>query len=582
MVIGLGASDRPLLPGTDLELSIVGSRLHFRFNRAALSADAVRRVVDQFGAFVEEARRAPSTPLHRLPIVSADERRLVLDEWNRTSRGVSNLCVHHFFEQKTQESPGAPAVVFRNQKLSYAELNTRANELAHRLIRAGAVPDGLVGIYLDRSIEMLIAMLGVLKAGAAYVPLDPNYPAERLSWMLEDSKAALVVTDRRLHPSLPSHGATVMYVEDDASNGVAVENPRVEVRPEHLAYVIFTSGSTGRPKGVMIEHRNVANFFAGMDERVGIPSPGDPEPTWLAVTSISFDIHVLELLWTLGRGFKIVLAEDQSAARVRSSQSQTRPIDFSLFYFASDAGGSGADRYRLLLEGAKFADEHDFAAVWTPERHFHAFGGLYPNPAVTSAALAAITRRIQIRAGSVVLPLHHPVRVAEEWSVVDNLSGGRVGLSFASGWHANDFAFSPGNYADRKEIMFRGIETIRKLWLGEAVDAQSGDGKAIQIKIQPLPIRPRPPIWITAAGSVETFRAAGRKGLQPTHESPRAIHSRGDGKDCRLSRRVAEGGASGAGNRDRHGAHLRDDGRKSGARDRLRTVLAAICRAPST
>src|SRR3954462_2764809 len=125
-------------------------------------------------------------------------------------------------------------------------------------------------------------------------------------------------------------------------------------------------------------------------------------------------------------------------------------MDFSLFYFADSAGAAANDRYRLLIEGAKFADSHDFAGIWTPERHFHEFGGQYPNPAVTSAALATITQRIAIRAGRVVAPLHHPVRIAEEWSVVDNLLNGRVGISFASGWHAVDFALRPENYARRK------------------------------------------------------------------------------------------------------------------------------------
>ena len=124
------------------------------------------------------------------------------------------------------------------------------------------------------------------------------------------------------------------------------------------------------------------------------------------------------------------------------------------------------------MEGAKFADEHGFAAVWTPERHFHEFGGLYSNPALTSAALATITKRVQLSAGSVVLPLHHPIRVAEEWAFVDNISGGRIGVSFASGWHADDFVFAPENYADRKQLMLRQIETVRRLWRGEAVRVQ--------------------------------------------------------------------------------------------------------------
>src|SRR5207253_455901 len=131
-----------------------------------------------------------------------------------------------------------------------------------------------------------------------------------------------------------------------------------------------------------------------------------------------------------------------------------KTIDFSLFYFASDERKDG-DKYRLLLEGARFADQNGFTAVWTPERHFHAFGGLFPSPSVMGAALATMTSNIRIRAGSVVLPLHNPLRVAEEWAVVDNLSHGRAGVSFASGWHDRDFVFAPEDYADRKKVVFR-------------------------------------------------------------------------------------------------------------------------------
>src|SRR3954467_2526117 len=131
-------------------------------------------------------------------------------------------------------------------------------------------------------------------------------------------------------------------------------------------------------------------------------------------------------------------------------------MDFSLFYFANDSAAEG-DRYRLLMEGAKFADTHGFTAVWTPERHFHSFGGLYPNPAVTGAAIAAVTSRVEIRAGSCVTPLHHPVRVAEEWSVVDNISQGRVGISVANGWHDRDFTLRPENFAERRDVMRKSM-----------------------------------------------------------------------------------------------------------------------------
>jgi len=174
-----------------------------------------------------------------------------------------------------------------------------------------------------------------------------------------------------------------------------------------------------------------------------------------------------------------------------------RPIRFSLFFFSDGGAKSPAESYELLLASARFADRHGFAAVWTPERHFQGFGGFYPNPAVLGAALAAATERIGIRAGSVVLPLHDPQRVAAEWAVVDRLSNGRAGISFASGWHPTDFALRPEAYADRRELMFRGIETVRSLldlpvWVTCSTNAatwtRAGEiGAHVLTIVQPLP-----------------------------------------------------------------------------------------------
>lgn len=194
-----------------------------------------------------------------------------------------------------------------------------------------------------------------------------------------------------------------------------------------------------------------------------------------------------------------------------------RELDFSLFYFASaddgwEAPARGAEQYRLVLEGTRFADRHGFAAVWTPERHFHAFGGLFPNPSVLGAALAMATERVAIRAGSVVLPLHHPARVAEEWAVVDSLSNGRVGLAFATGWHARDFALAPERYEGRKRDLPEAIAAVRALWRGETVSFPNGVGVAEPLRLRPRPVQPELPIWLTAAESVETFRLAGSLG----------------------------------------------------------------------
>jgi natural product biosynthesis luciferase-like monooxygenase protein len=178
-----------------------------------------------------------------------------------------------------------------------------------------------------------------------------------------------------------------------------------------------------------------------------------------------------------------------------------RPIDFSLFFFSDGGAKSPAESYSLLLESARFADRHGFAAVWTPERHFQDFGGLYPNPSILGAALAAATERIGIRAGSVVLPLHEPLRVAEEWAVVDRLSNGRAGVSFAPGWHPADFAVRPAGYPDRRELMFQGIETVRRLWRGEA-----------EIPLEPRPIQPELPVWVTCSTNAATWTRAGEIG----------------------------------------------------------------------
>lgn len=195
---------------------------------------------------------------------------------------------------------------------------------------------------------------------------------------------------------------------------------------------------------------------------------------------------------------------------------KSRPVEnglrFSLYFFSDDGSQSADEKYRLVLESAKFADEHDFSAVWTPERHFQDFGGLYPNPSVLSAALAVLTSRVQIRAGSVALPLHHPVRVAEEWAVVDNLSHGRVAVSFASGWHPDDFIFAPENYEDRKGVMARHIELIQRLWAGETLNLPGVDGREVAVKILPRPLQPRLPMWITSAGHPETWTRAGEMG----------------------------------------------------------------------
>jgi natural product biosynthesis luciferase-like monooxygenase protein len=187
-------------------------------------------------------------------------------------------------------------------------------------------------------------------------------------------------------------------------------------------------------------------------------------------------------------------------------------MEFSLMFFASSQQYTAAEEYDLVMRATRFADEHGFCAVWTPERHFHEFGGLFPNPSVLSAALAVITQRIQIRAGSLISPLHNTIRIAEDWAVIDNLSSGRAAVSFGSGWNVNDFVLWPERYASRQAEMFEQIKLIQELWSGKVVTRINSQGNPVAISLSPSPIQETLPVWITSSGNVETFIRAGRMG----------------------------------------------------------------------
>lgn len=491
--------------------------LQLAFDEPRFDAAWAQRLLERLATLLEGMLQDPQQTVGSLPMLPAQEKHAVLHDWNDTATPVrDHLCIHQEIEAQAARQPDATAVIFRDAALTYAELNARANRLAHQLRGFGVGPDVPVALCLERSPDLLVAILGVHKAGGCYLPLDPAYPRERLGLKLRDAQAPVLLTQGSLLHVLPPHGARVVRMDDEASRaGLPAENPVPVASPAHLAYLIYTSGSTGTPKGVMVEHRQVQNFFAGMDAVIPMRRDATSRPgTWLAVTSLSFDISVLELLWTLARGMRIVLHENQhraAALATRTGRHADRAVDFSLMYFAS-ADSAGANKYRLLLEGARFADANGFSAIWTPERHFHAFGGLYPNPSVTSAALATITRRIQLRAGSVVNHLHHPARIAEEWGLVDNLSGGRVGISFAAGWQPRDFVLAPDAHGQPREALLAHIDQVRRLWRGEALTLPGPKGQPYEIRTLPRPVQPELPFWLTAAGSPDTFATAGRLG----------------------------------------------------------------------
>jgi natural product biosynthesis luciferase-like monooxygenase protein len=499
----LALSEGGPVPGSVITLA--PGTLHY--DAARLDAADAAALAGRIAHLAAQIAAQPQARLEDLSPLTAAERAFVLDRVNATARDHDrSLMVHTAFEAQVARSPDAPALSFEAVTLTYAQLNARANRAAHVLIAMGVRPGTLVGLSTRRSLEMLIGALAIQKAGGAYVPMDPAYPAERLALYAEDSGAKVIVTQSALAGGFAVE--TLCLDSDPRLAEAPVTNPATGVTPQDVAYMIYTSGSTGRPKGVMVEHRNVVNFFAGMDDRLGT-DPG----VWLAVTSLSFDISVLELFWTLARGFKVVISSDEDRALVSQGPITTaQKMDFSLYYWGND-DGQGPKKYELLLEGARFADGHGFCAVWTPERHFHAFGGPYPNPSVTGAAVAAVTRNVAVRAGSCVVPLHHPARIAEEWAVIDNLTNGRAGLAIASGWHPDDFVLRPENAPPRnKAAMYEAAEQVRRLWRGEGVDFPKADGTLFTVKTQPRPVSAELPLWVTTAGNPETWREAGTMG----------------------------------------------------------------------
>jgi natural product biosynthesis luciferase-like monooxygenase protein len=497
----------------DATLTVVvsnsGEEVGFLGRADRLDAGALERIAASFQTVFRQISRSERLPVGRFDVLSAADHELLASLRDEESFTPASLCLHELFERQVEKTPDRAACIAHGRQLTYRELNESANRLARLLQNRGVKTGDLVGVMVTRSLDMLIALYAVHKAGAAYVPLDPAYPAERLGYMIEDSGLNVVVTQRSFASRLRAPQTVVLEELGDEIRGLDPSDLRLPVAPSNLAYVIYTSGSTGRPKGVMVEHGNVANFYQGMDQRIGT-EPG----VWLAVTSISFDISVLELFWTLARGFTVVLhAGEQGASRPAPSASRRR-LEFNFFYWnvASESSDPAEDKYRLLLEGSKFADTHGFNAVWNPERHFETFGGLFPNPAVTCAALATVTRNVSLRAGSCVVPLHSPIRIAEEWAVVDNLSGGRVAISIAAGWAAPDFAIRPENFANAKQVMFESADVVRRLWRGESVNFPGPTGE-VPVRTLPRPIQPELPLWVTTAGNIETFIQAGKAGM---------------------------------------------------------------------
>ncbi|HEV2734556.1 MAG TPA: amino acid adenylation domain-containing protein, partial [Longimicrobiaceae bacterium] len=250
----------------------------------------------------------------RLPLMGEAERRQVVEEWNRTEAEYPDgRCVHELFEAQAERSPDATAVVHGDRALAYAELNARANRLAHHLRGLGVGPDARVALCVERGPEMVVGMLAVLKAGGAYLPMDPAHPGDRLRYMLADGAPVVVLTQAALRERFAAVERPVVELDTGAAAWAGLPDtnpPRAGLGPEHLAYAIYTSGSTGRPKGVMVAHRGVVNLLWSMRGTVAV----EPADRFLSVTTISFDIAALEILLPLVCGARTVILDQAEAA----------------------------------------------------------------------------------------------------------------------------------------------------------------------------------------------------------------------------------------------------------------------------
>lgn len=276
--------------------------LNIKYNTGLFDDTSISTMFDHFIYLAEQMVHNPSQPLQQYSLLPKEEEHTILRTWNATEKDYPDACFHELFERQAKKTPDAIAVSYEKKSLTYQELDEKSTLLALYLQKNGVSPDQLVGIYVERSLEMAVGLLAILKAGGAYVPLDPSYPAERLEYMLEDSEVSITLTTSELIDTLNWNHVKVIALDQDwdeiAQNPSGGTSLMRTVKTENLAYVIYTSGSTGKPKGVMISHKALANFLVSMGEKPGLSS----EDIMLAVTTYCFDIAALELYLPLMKG----------------------------------------------------------------------------------------------------------------------------------------------------------------------------------------------------------------------------------------------------------------------------------------
>ncbi|NWE23758.1 non-ribosomal peptide synthetase, partial [Pseudomonas sp. P7548] len=405
--------------------------LEFNYDRHSFSAAHIQRLAEHFVQLLHAMASDESQRLAALPSLPSAEREVVVKAWNATAQTYPlDQGVHQLIEAQVVRTPNAPALAFAGQALSYAQLNARANRLAHRLIAAGVGPDVLVGLAVERSMEMVVGLLAVLKAGGAYVPLDPEYPRDRLAYMLQDSGVQLLLTQAHLLAQLPLPAGVQSLVLEEGDawlDAYSEHNPDVPVDRENLAYVIYTSGSTGQPKGAGNRHAALTNRLCWMQQAYGL----EASDSVLQKTPFSFDVSVWEFFWPLMTGARLVVAapgDHRDPAKLVSLINAQRIttlhfVPSMLQAFLQDATvASCLSLQRIVCSGEALpADAQQQVFAKLPQ------AGLYNLYGPTEAAID-VTHWSCVEEGRDAVPIGRPIANLGCYVLDDNLAPAPVGV----------------------------------------------------------------------------------------------------------------------------------------------------------
>lgn len=401
-----------------------------QFNADLFDIATIQRLVGHYQTLLKGMTAAPQQRCWQVPILTETECRQLLIDWNDTATAYPrDRCIHQLFEAQAVHTPDAWAVVFEDQHLTYHELNVRANQLAQHLQRLGVGPDVLVGLCMERSLEMIVALLAILKAGGAYVPLDLSYPEELVTFMLEDTQVSVLVTQSRLAEKLPQYRARLVCLDRDwhiiARERAA--NPVSNIQPEHLAYVMYTSGSTGKPKGVAITHRNVVRLVKATNY-----ADLTAEQVFLQLAPISFDASTLEIWGSLLNGARLIVAPPRalSLEELRTILEEYQVtllwLTAGLFHQMVESQLEGLAHVKQLLAGGDVLPVADVRQVLQKLKTCQLINGYGPTESTTFACCHAITNAEPI---GVSIPIGRPIANTQVYVLDSHLQPVPVGVT---------------------------------------------------------------------------------------------------------------------------------------------------------